>query len=298
MDERSHPLPLTSDRPSRRERHPAASRTGRAVLLVAGLAAVPVLLGPAPMRAQEAGTAASATTRKDSTATLVGKVVSAMTGGPLGGARVVMKASGYGAITDSIGNFRIPRIPAGFVDTIQVGLIGYAKQSIPLKIEPGSTTRAVFSLSQTVLRVEDLHVEVKRSSLHNALADFERDKKTGLGYFVTPQMIKEEDPTYASDILRRVPGVMVAAQVNGKSEVHIVRSNLNCYPTLYLDGNLWPGHNLDELTAQQILALEVYRGTSEIPPRFMGYGRPDCGVIVVWTKQGGDMDSIPAGGGD
>jgi len=227
----------------------------------------------------------------------MGKVVSAMTGGPLAGARVVLKTSGFGAITDSTGDFRIRQVPAGFVDTIQVDLIGYANQSIPLRIKPGSTTRAVFSLSQTVLRVEDLHVEVKANPLHNSLSEFRRHEKTGMGYFVTPQMIEQQNPQFTTDVLRRVPGVTVGAQVNGHSEVHVVHSNLNCYPTLYLDGTLWPGHYLDELPPKQVLAMEVYRGTSEIPPRFMGYGRPDCGVIVVWTRQGGAMDSVPPEGG-
>jgi len=247
--------------------------------------------------AQESNAASGQRAAGDSTATLVGKVVSAMSGGPLSGARVVLKTSGYGAITDSSGDFRIRGIPAGFVDTLQVDLIGYANQSIPLKIKAGSTTRAVLSLSQTVLRVEDLHVEVRASPLRNSLTEFHRDQKTGMGYFITPDMIEQQNPTYASDILRRVPGVTVAAQVNGKSEVHMVHSNLNCYPTLYLDGALWPRHNLDELNPSTVLAMEVYRGTSEIPSRFMGMGRPDCGVIVVWTRQGGAMDSVPAGGG-
>jgi len=220
-----------------------------------------------------------------------------MTGGPLGGARVVLKTSGYGSITDSAGDFRIRHAPAGFVDTLQVELIGYADQSIPLKLQAGATTRAVLSLSPTVLRLEDLHVEVRRSSLRDPLTEFHRHERTGMGYFVTPEMIEQQNPEQTPDILRRVPGVTVGAQVNGRSEVHVVHSNLNCYPTLYLDGALWPRHYLDELDPAQVLAMEVYRGTSEIPPRFMGFGRPDCGVIVVWTRQGGAMDSVPREGG-
>lgn len=262
-------------------------------LLLTALAAGP---GATPALAQDAGSSQRAPSAPDSTATLVGKVVSAMTGGPLSGARVVLDSSGLGAITDSTGDFRIPRAPAGFVDTVEVSLIGYAEQSVPLKLEAGSTTRAVFSLSETVLRVEDLEVQVEAPPLRRSLAEFERNRKGGQGYYVTPQMIERQDPTYASDILRRVPGVTVGARVNGEAEIHFVHSSLNCYPTLYLNGHLWPRHNLDELSPDQILALEVYRGTSEVPSRFMGHGRVNCGVIVVWTRQGGAMDSVPAPG--
>lgn len=261
-----------------------------AVAVLAALAAAPAS-APAAAQSPEAGTSEG-----DSTATLVGTVVSAMTGGPLEGAQVFLDRSRNGAITDSTGHFRIPRVPAGFVDTVRVRLIGYATQSAPLRLTPGATTRAVISLSQKVLRVEELEVEVERSPLRSSLAEFERHRKTGNGFFVTPQMIEQQDPSYASDLLRRVPGVTVSGQVTGQAVIRFVHSSGNCYPNLYLNGTPWPRHNLDELSPSQILAMEVYRGTSEVPLRFHGPGREDCGVIVVWTRQGGAMDSIPSSG--
>lgn len=273
----------------------APRRPVRTVTFVAAalVAALSVGLGPSRVDAQESG---SRGTRADSTATLVGKVVSVMTGGPLEGARVVLTASGLGAFTDSAGDFTIPNAPAGFVDTVEVSLIGHAEQTVPLRLEPGATNRVVFSLSQTVLRVSDLEVRVERSPLRYSLSEFERHRKAENGYFVTPQMIERQDPTYSSDILRRVPGVTVGGRVNGEAEIRFVHSTVNCYPALYLDGIYWPRHNLDELSPNQILAMEVYRGTSEVPLRFQGPGREDCGVIVVWTRQGGAMDSVPDSG--
>jgi hypothetical protein len=285
MSQAAFPEPHHNPELRRRPRTRAAGAASL-LLLILPLAA----LLPEPLAAQQVS-------RADSVATLIGKVVSAMTGGPLPGARVVMATSGFGAITDETGNFRIDKVPAGFVDTIKVSRIGYASQGVPLKLQAGATTHAVFMLSETVLQVAELHVDVKPSALRDPLNDFKRDRKTGMGYFVTPKMIEEINPSYTTDILRRVPGVTVGAQVNGKSEIHVVHSNLNCYPTLYLDGILWPRHYLEELPPRSILAMEVYRGTSEIPPQYMGYGRPDCGVIVVWIKQGNMADSLDAGGG-
>lgn len=282
--------------PDRSGPHRSTPRTGnvRPYVLAAVVAALAVGLAPSRGTAQDRGSGA---TEADSTATLVGKVVSAMTGGPLEGARVVLATSGLGAITDSTGSFRISRVPAGFVDTVEVSLIGYAEQSVPLRLEPAATNRAVFSLSETVLSVSDLEVEVERPPLRYSLSEFERRRKAANGYFVTPEMIERRDPNFPSDILRPVPGVSVGARVNGEAEIRFVRSTVNCYPTLYLNGTLWPRHNLDELSARQILAMEVYRGTSEVPLRFQSPGREDCGVIVVWTRQGGDMDSTPSDGG-
>lgn len=270
------------------------TRPVRLCLAAAVAAALAAGLLPSRSAAQERG---SRPASADSTATLVGRVVSGMTGGPLEGARVVLTASGLGAITDSSGSFRVPRAPAGFVDTVEVRLIGYAEQAVPLRLQPGAVNRAIFSLSETVLRVSDLEVEVERSPLRYSLSEFERRRKTGNGYFVTPEMIKRQDPDHPSDVLRRVPGVSVGGRVNGEAEIRFVHSTTNCYPTLYLNGILWPRHNVDELSPNEILAMEVYRGTSEVPLRFHGTGREDCGVIVVWTRQGGTMDSIPRSGG-
>ena len=271
---------------------PAFRDAAAAALLAVTVAA----LVSSPAGAQDAP-AESERAADDSTATLVGKVVSAMTGGPLEGARVVLTSSGRGAFTDSAGDFRIADVPAGFVDTVEVSLIGFAEQTAPLRLQAGATSRAVFSLSETVLRVSDIEVEVERSPLRYTLSEFERRRKTANGYFVTPEMIERQDPVYPSDILRRVPGVSVGARVQGEAEIRFVHSTVNCYPNLYLNGTFWPRHNLDELSPEQILALEVYRGTSEVPLRFQGPGRADCGVIVVWTRQGGAMDSVPSDGG-
>jgi hypothetical protein len=41
---------------------------------------------------------------------------------------------------------------------------------------------------------------------------------------------------------------------------------------------------LDDFNADDIEALEVYVGISEIPPEFDKNGRGICGAIVVWTR--------------
>lgn len=223
----------------------------------------------------------------DSTATLTGRVVSAMTGGPLADARVVLTGSGYGAITDSTGEFRIGDIPAG-QDTVKVELIGFASASAPLHLQPAATTRATFLLSRTVLEVAELNVTVEGNPLREPLREFKRRRAMGNGHFITPEMIERQDPDHASDLLRRVPGLDVEPfQPGNRTAIRVVRSALNCRPDLYLNGNLWPGHHIDELQKEQILAMEVYRGSAEMPLRFM-QGRSQCGAIVIWTHQGGE----------
>lgn len=221
----------------------------------------------------------------DSAATLAGTVVSAVSGAPLRDAQVVHVGSRLGAITDSVGNFRIPGLPPG-LDTVQVSLIGYAEASTPLRLEAGATTRAVFMLAETVLRVAEVHVEVKRNPLRDPLSEFERRRGQGAGYFITPEMIERQTPEHPSDLLRRVPGLTVGPWEPGGASILVVRANQFCRPTMYLNGMLWPGHHIDELDRNVLLGIEVYRGPAEMPPRFQFGGRATCGAVVVWTRQG------------
>jgi hypothetical protein len=224
----------------------------------------------------------------DSTATLAGRVVSAMTGGRLANARVVLVKSGYGAFTDSAGAFRIPNVPAG-LDTVEVSLLGYASAKAPLVLQKGATTTATFSLSQTVLKVEELHVEVKRAADLGKLSQFEEHANHGLGFYITPQMIEKRHAEHPSDLLRMVPGLEVGPYQMGHANVRVVRATLNCNPPIYVDGILSPSLQIDDLNRDDIMAIEVYRGPSETPAQYE-QGRNNCGAVVVWTHEGGTKD--------
>lgn len=243
------------------------------------LVAIATVLVPRPAAAQRVD--------PDSAATLTGTVASAVSGAPLPNARVVHVGSGFGAITDSVGHFAIPDLPPG-LDTVQVSLIGYAEAATPLKLEPGASTRAVFLLSETVLKVAELYVEVKRNPLRDPLSEFERRRSRGSGYFITLDMIEEQSPEHTSDLFRHVPGLSVGVWEPGGAPIQVVRANQYCRPTMYLNGTLWPGHHPDELDRNTLLGIEVYRGPAEMPPRFQFGGRASCGAIVLWTRQGGN----------
>lgn len=244
------------------------------------VAAAALALTASPADAQE-GDAAT-----DSTANLRGQVVSAMTGGPLGNARVLLKTSNRGAVTDSTGHFVIRDAPAG-PDTVHVSLIGFAEQQVPLTLKPGRTTRVTLLLSKSVLKVEDITVEVEKEELPAKMAGFERRRKRGLGHFLTPEQIDQRNARQPSDLLRTVPGVSVGAHRLGGSNVRITRNAVGqCEPVYYIDGVMRQGYHIDELNAQDILAMEIYRGPSETPTRFQ-FRSQGCGTIVVWTEEGG-----------
>lgn len=263
---------------------PRPCTTARTAVQTASRLALPVLallLLPASLQGQQQD---EGEVLEDSTATLTGQVVSAMTGGPLDDVRVVLKNSGLGAFTDSTGAFTIRDAPPGR-DTVQVSLIGFAEEQVPLSLKPGHVTRVTLMLSQTVLRVEDITVEVKRRDEIGKLSGFWRRQNRGLGAFVTPEEIERRDPQHASALLRGIAGVRVGAYRFGRAPVEISRSRTNCDPTYYVDGTINQSFHIDDMNRDDILAIEVYRGPAEVPPRFSFRGG-GCGAIVIWTREG------------
>jgi hypothetical protein len=54
--------------------------------------------------------------------------------------------------------------------------------------------------------------------------------------------------------------------------------------------------SIDQYVApEDVVAVEVYTGTSQIPPEFQSaLLNSKCGVIVIWTRTGDDSeDSLP-----
>lgn len=250
--------------------------TGGAAALIAALFA----WGAPPLGAQ----ASEGQDTAALSATFLGQVVSATTGKPIDGAVVTLKGSGFGAVTDSAGNFRIPRVPAG-PDTVEVRFIGYEASDTPIEIQPDRTTHVVLLLSRTVVRVADLRVEV-RADRRGKMAEFERRRRAGHGYYIGPEDIEQRKPLrLVSDILRSVPGLYVTPERHGRQQVFIDRGK-RCKPAIYLDGVLMPAFDIDDVAPAELGAIEIYRGPSELPGEFMRLGDA-CGAIVIWTPEGG-----------
>lgn len=220
--------------------------------------------------------------------TLRGTIASTVNGRPVEGARVVHVGTRIGTVTDSAGKFTLRRLPAG-PSTIRVVALGFGSNDVRLRLQEGAIIEALFLFSPDALVLEDLHVTVPSEETNPKLRGFHMRKKTGFGYYFTPEEIERLNPELPSELLRRVPGVTVGSQRLGRSEIRMTRGNLGggleCPPLLYVDGTHHPGLRFDDLTTEDILALEIYRGASETPARFKRRASY-CGVIVVWTRDG------------
>jgi hypothetical protein len=210
---------------------------------------------------------------EDTLATLRGRVLSRSRAEPVEQAFVFLLGNGKGGMTDAEGRFSIEDVAPG-VDTVQVRYFGFEPSATVVDLQPGHITDATLLISNTVLEVADLTVEVRRT-LTGKLKGFEERRFKGFGEFITPQQIERRQPRVPSDMLRGIAGVVVGSEQLGQTEVYFTKGSTagRCAPTM----------TIDEITAADLLAMELYKGGTQMPPQ---WASNSCGLIIVWTKEG------------
>lgn len=257
------------------------SLKGRGIRLAAGFLGLALAVGPTAAVAQDED-------RPRSPASLIGQVINAATGRPVDGAVVNLLGSGYGAITDSLGNFHVPQTWAG-PDTIEVRFIGYEPSKTTIDLPANEQSRITLLLSSSVVRVADLVVEVRQTRRARNLMGFAERRLKGFGEFFTPRDIRMRNPRLPSDLLRGLPGVTIGRIQYGKASVFFGRgAHLGCPPAVYLDGVYQAGMDFDDIPAEDLGAVEVYKRITDTPMQFMRSGST-CGTILIWTPTSVDF---------
>jgi len=258
-------------------------RTSRAYAakLSAGVLGAVLFAGclvPTVVRSQATsqGTAAPVATAK-----LVGTVTDT-TGAPLSRAEVWLVAmTTLRTISNDSGQFELPGLPAGAV-TLGVRRLGYESATFSTVLKPGKTHRANFPLTPSVQSLAEVRVQDRSSGW---LSLFDEHRAMQRGTFITRSDFEKNNLRIATDILRRVPGVQIVPTRTGTA-ILMTRGfgARRCVPQLYVHQTPYSG-NFDDFTPDDIEALEVYVGISEIPPDLNTMGRPICAAIVIWTRE-------------
>jgi hypothetical protein len=231
--------------------------------------------------------AASLTSRAfaQAPATPTSKLVGTITdtsGLPLSRAEIwLMPGNALRTISNDSGKFELPGLPAGSI-TLGVRRLGYESATFTAVLKPGKTHRATFPLAPSAQSLAEVKVQDTVSSW---LSVFEEHRSMHRGTFITRRDFERDNLRIATDILRRVPGVQVVPTRSGTA-VQMMRGfgARRCTPQLYVHQTPYSG-NFDDFTPDDIEALEVYVGISEIPPDLITMGRPICAAIVIWTRE-------------
>ena len=242
---------------------------------IALLALIAALLGPSVtprVRAQ---------TPPAPAAKLVGTITDT-SGAPLSRAEIwLVAASELRTVSNDSGKFELPGLPVGTI-TLGVRRLGYESATFTAVLKAGKTHRATFPLTPSAHSLAEVKVQDTVSSW---LAAFEEHRSMHRGTFITRRDFERDNLRIATDILRRVPGVQVVPTRSGTA-VQMMRGfgARRCTPQLYVHETPYSG-NFDDFTPDDIEALEVYVGISEIPPDLITMGRPICAAIVIWTRE-------------
>jgi hypothetical protein len=213
---------------------------------------------------------------------------------PLQGAFVSILGTKIRVGTGPNGRFRITNVPAGQYLFV-VKRVGYHPTSEAVEVTASDTLRVAYTLEK--LRADELDpVVITAKSPSMRMAEFEARRKLGVGEFMTAAEIEQRNSAFSTELLRRFKSVNVSPNHTGPVTQYYALSAREggnpsvgaCPMQVYLDQVPLPSpFNLDLLPPpREIAGIEVYAGSATIPPQFSGMNR-GCGVILVWTKDGG-----------
>lgn len=275
-----------------------SSRVTAQVRSVQFLLAVGALLLPLHLGAQ-----GSAPTKETPQGTLTGQVVAA-DGIPLPQARIRIAGRPALVLSGSDGRFTLSAIGAGD-QVLEVRLLGYVAFVQLVKVVAGQTLEVHVTLVAAPIPLKS--IEVKGSpALRPVLEGFEHRRARGNGHFFNQAEIARIQPHVLTDVLRRVPGVILQPAAGSFGLNDMVRMNRttgvtgsrNCPVLFYINGmpmQIVGDMSIDQyVTPQEVVAMEVYNGSSQIPPEFQSsLLNSRCGVIVIWTRVGESSEEPP-----
>ena len=225
-------------------------------------------------------------------------------GTPLAQARIRIAGGTPLVLSGSDGRFTISAVRAGD-QILEVRLIGYAAFEGLITVVAGQTLDVQVTLATAPIPLKA--VEIKGApALRPALEGFERRRARGSGHFYNRAEIARMQPRVLTDILRRVPGVVLQPASGSFGSNEVVRMDRatgitgfrNCPVLFFING--MPFQVTGDLSINQyvapedVVAIEVYSGSSQIPPEFQAnLLNARCGVIVIWTRIGESSEEPP-----
>lgn len=243
-----------------------------------------------------AGTLLSAELASAQAGGIVSGTVTAANKMPIPEARVRLVGTNLATVTRIDGAFQVAQIPVG-AQTLEVMMIGYTPKRMPVDVAAGATLEVSFILDPVPL--ETVRVTAA-STFSPGMAGFEERRARRLGRFFTREDIDKMQARQVTDVLRRVPGMQIqvgsGAFSGGSQTAQSGRTvgtsgSRTCPMAYYVNGVAFPLSSdipINHYVAtDDVAAIEVYSGASQIPPQFnSSMFNSRCGVVVIWTRSG------------
>lgn len=174
---------------------------------------------------------------------------------------------------------------------VRTSRVGYQTvTSAGVQVESRQTVQVEVHISTGEVELEPLRVTARSQPPRSAFLEregFYDRERSGFGIFLTPYELSQHNAaTMTSELFRGVAGVNLTPAGPGRYRINMTRSGGSCPPRILLDGSPVADADVDSFVEpQDVNGIEIYRGPSEVPGRWMGQ-RSSCGLIVIWTKHG------------
>jgi hypothetical protein len=231
---------------------------------------------------------------------------------PVSGATATLDDSQRGAVSDSLGRYRIVGVPPG-EHLLIVRRIGFESVSARITVPAGDMTADVDLRPSAPAQLEEVRVEADAQP-RGKLAGMEHRRSIQAGgTFITSA---ELDSAVAAGrsltfvLARKLSGAQVKlygrtggallssgrGRMSGR-ELPLAdpidpKSPRACWAQVYLDGmriystkygGTMPVPDLRDIPVESLSGVEYYAGDAQTPSEFAGEGSV-CGTIVFWTK--------------
>ena len=216
---------------------------------------------------------------------------------PLQGAEVNIVGTSSRAVTNDSGEFKLEGVRGGRFKVVARRL-GFQAAEATIRVAEGERKEVRFLLDGIPEMLDSVVVVGTQST--GRMADFWRRRTIGVGAFITRAEIDRRRPSRPSLLLMSLSGVTVSgSDALGQPNIQMGRSGTasatrnrtqmlaaDCQIAYYVDGMQTSrgSFHIDDLPPQDIEAIEVFRGPSEIPARFRAIDT-GCGLIVIWTRE-------------
>lgn len=213
----------------------------------------------------------------------VSGIVTDASGNPLENAEINLVSDGAArqvTVSGTDGRFRLGESSAGKA-ALQIRRLGYEERKINIII--GADNKSPFIevlLRELPQKLEEVLVKADEQGRLREFAEHKRHPNNFGRYFDRGD-IRKQNPSFASELFRTVPGVQIQVSSFGGNIVRV----RGCQPMVWVDGQRLPGAELDEVARpSEIAGIEIYSSNAGIPAEYMDRNNRACGIIVVWTK--------------
>jgi TonB-dependent Receptor Plug Domain len=227
--------------------------------------------------------------RAQSTTTFIADVADAATGQPLADADVILMDLHRIAHTNWLGEVRLTGIDSG-AHRVRVRKFGYVPADLELPFR-GDSVGDVFMLSAMPVGLDP--VKVTASIAPAYLRPFAERLAKGIGHFLT-----EDDLAVAPIqnvpmlISTRFPGIRLERDTDGSEVLVSTRGFMShmhvsaCPISVYLDGVPTGQTDAWNFVRTWDLAGVEYYDQADTPAQYQAEGTM-CGVLLLWSRQGG-----------